>query len=57
MKTIALFILALALVGCSQKGGTGDDYDTDRGRSSTNLPPPGAYDTNQTPNQAIPRQP
>lgn len=51
MKTIALLTLALALVGCAPKGGSSDDYSTESGRSSTNLPSqtsPSVIETNKT---------
>jgi hypothetical protein len=66
MKTIALLTLAFALVGCAPKGGSSNDYSTESGRSSTNLPSansPGVIDTNktnqgsQTPPQTPPLQP
>jgi hypothetical protein len=53
MKTIALLTLAFAfgLVGCAPKGGSSDDYSTESGRSSTNLPSqnsPSVIETNKT---------
>jgi hypothetical protein len=51
MKTIALLTLAVALVGCAPKGGSSNDYSTESGRSSTNLPSansPTVIETNKT---------
>jgi len=49
MKTLALLAVVIGLVGC---GGTSDDYETERGRSSTNNVTPQTYpsatETNQT---------
>ena len=60
MKTLAMLTVVIGLVGC---GGTSDDYDTERGRSSTNNVTPQTYprttDTNLTnqSSQPYPLQP
>ena len=57
MKTLALLIVVVGLVGC---GGTSDDYNTESGRSTNNVTPqtyPRATDTNQTNQSSQPSQP